>query len=166
MRAKPLLVVAALLATAPLFGACADFDMDKLDVFNLNREEKLKGERKPLFPEGVPGVSQGIPPDLVKGAKPAETAAVPVEAPPPETPKPKAQPKPRVVKRTPPKPAPAPTRVQVSPAAPAQQQQVQQQPAPQPQQQQQSGTQSPWPSAPQTQTSPWPDAPPPNTFQR
>jgi hypothetical protein len=164
MRAKPLLIVASLLATAPLFGACADFDMDKLDVFNLNKEEKLKGERKPLFPEGVPGVSQGIPPDLVKGAKPAETAAVPVEAPPPEKPKPKAQPKPQVVKRT--APAPKPTRVQVAPAPQPQQQQVQQQPAPQAQQQQQTGTQSPWPSAPQTQTSPWPDAPPPNTFQR
>jgi hypothetical protein len=33
----------------------------------FNTKKKLPGDRKAVFPEGVPGVSQGIPPDLVKG---------------------------------------------------------------------------------------------------
>jgi outer membrane biosynthesis protein TonB len=164
MRATRISFLTALLIAGPLLAGCStssNFDptdaFDKLDFLNLNREDKLKGERKPLLPEGVPGVSQGIPQDLVKGHKPVETAVVaPVEEPPAEKPKPK--PKPRVVKQTPPKPAP--TRVQVSPA------QQQQQPQQAQQQQQQGGTQSPWQEPPKPQASPWPDAPPPNTFQR
>lgn len=162
MRAIRFSFLFALLLAGPLLGGCSsNFDptdaLDKLDFFNLNKEEKLKGERKPLFPEGVPGVAQGIPPELVKGYKPAEVATVP------EEPAEKPKPKPRVVNRTPAKP----TRVQVSPA-PAQQQpqQAQRQPPPA---QQQSGAQSPWPAQQpqqQQQTSPWPDAPAPNTFQR
>jgi outer membrane biosynthesis protein TonB len=172
MPATPTRFIAALLFLLPVLGACSSsFDptdfTDKLDIFNLNDEKKLKGERKPLFPEGVPGVSQGIPPDLVKGNKPPETAALSEEPPPAPPPEEKPKPKPRVVHRTPPKPKdepkPATTRIQVSPA------QQQQQPAwpdakPQPQQAQQ-GAQSPW-QDPQKQTSPWPDAPAPNTFQR
>ena len=38
------------------------------DLFNTKK--KLPGDRKPVFPEGVPGVAQGIPPDLVKGNQP------------------------------------------------------------------------------------------------
>lgn len=175
MRAASRSFLVALLVAGPFLAGCSsssDFDptdaLDKLDFFNLNQEKKLKGERKALFPEGVPGVSQGIPPDLVKGHQPTETAAAPaVEEPPPEKPKPK----PRVANRTPAKPAPKPARVQVSPseqAPAAQPQQARQQsawPDAKPAQQQQTGTQSPWPE-PQKQTSPWPDAPPPNTFQR
>jgi hypothetical protein len=157
----------ALLVAGPLLAACSsDFDPgdigDKLDFFHVNEKKKLPGERKELFPGGVPGVSQGIPPDLVKGYKPPETAAV-VEEPKEEKPKPK----PRVVHQAPRKPKPQQQAQQPKP----QPQQAQQQPAwpePQPQvqkQPQQTGTQ--WPaSAPQQQTSPWPDAPPPNTFQR
>ena len=44
--------------------------MDKLDVFDLNEKKKLPGERKELFPEGVPGVTQGIPPEYMKGNQP------------------------------------------------------------------------------------------------
>ena len=181
MRVGPLWFLVALVVAGPLLGGCStssNFDptdaLDKLDFFNLNKEEKLKGERKALFPEGVPGVSQGIPQDLVKGNKPVETAAAPVvQEPPPEKPKPK----PRVVNRAPPKtaakPASKPMRVQVGPAeaAPAAKPQQAQQQAPawpdsKPVQQQQTGAQSPWPAQQQQQTSPWPDAPPPNTFQR
>ena len=173
MRGASRSLLVALLVAGPLLAGCSsssDFDpteaLDKLDFFNLNKEQKLKGERKPLFPEGVPGVSQGIPPDLVKGHQAAETAAV-VEEPKEE------KPKPRVANRAPAKPAPKPTRVQVAPQR-QQPQQAQQQrqsawPDAKPQQaqqkQQQTGAQSPWPE-PQKQTSPWPDAPPPNTFQR
>jgi protein TonB len=130
----------------------------------------------------VPGVSQGIPPDLIKGQQPGEgdplmqqhTASAPAAVPPKSTqqverkpkPKPKAKPKPKVVRA----PAPAPSQQ----AAPQQPQSTANQPA--------HGTQAPWPSAPPAQASgtnapwpssspnsapaPWPDAPPPGTFSR
>jgi hypothetical protein len=154
MRATRLaLLLTTLVVLGPMLSACADgFDMDKLDVFGLNEKKKLPGERRALFPEGVPGVTQGVPPELIKGNQPPpeETAAAapvaPVAA--PEKPKPK----PRVAKR-------APTRVTVSPDGGQ---------ARQPQ-----AADSPWPStapaqpapqqAPQTQ---WPAPPASGTFSR
>jgi hypothetical protein len=35
-------------------------------------KKKLTGDRKPVFPEGVPGVQQGVPPDLLVGAQPID----------------------------------------------------------------------------------------------
>ena len=35
----------------------------------LDTKKKLPGERKPVFPEGVPGLEQGVPKDLYKGAR-------------------------------------------------------------------------------------------------
>ena len=63
-------LLAALLALAPVLAGCEDFDMDKLDVFGLNKKKKLPGERKEVFPGGVPGVTQGIPPEYLKGNQP------------------------------------------------------------------------------------------------
>src|SRR5579884_2869104 len=41
---------------------------DSLADFQIwDTKKKLPGERKEVFPGGVPGVTQGIPPDLVKG---------------------------------------------------------------------------------------------------
>ena len=105
MRRRLMLPVLALLAIAPMLAACESFDLDSLDVFGLSDKKKLPGERKALFPEGVPGVSQGIPPDLVKGAQPTQTADVP-----PETPPPAAQTKPRK-----PRVARKPTQITVQP---------------------------------------------------
>lgn len=162
MRAKPVLIVVGLLAVAPMLAACTDFDMDKLDFFHLNEKKKLPGERKPLFPEGVPGVTQGIPEELTKGYKPPP-GAEPAKVAEPEP----AKPKPKVARR----PAPKPTQVTVQPASappaqPAQQPTQQaQQPAWPDAKPQATGAAAPWP-APAKQTSPWPDAPPPNTFQR
>jgi hypothetical protein len=162
MRRRALFAVMLL---APMLAGCADdFDLDKLDIFNVNKEKKLPGERKELFPGGVPGVTQGIPPDLVKGYKPPETAAVPVE-PEPEKPKAKPAPKPRVVHRTP-KPTPAQQAAKPAPKPVAQPaaQQAQQQPAPAWPDPKPQGQQS-WPAPPQ-QPSAWPAPPAPNTFQR
>jgi hypothetical protein len=163
---RPALLSVAFIALASMLAGCESFDLDKLDVFNLNEKKKLPGERKPLFPEGVPGVTQGVPPELVKGHQPTEVVtaepAKPVE---PEKPKPK--PKAKVAKR--------PTRITVQPDAAAQQQPKQQQtqqpaapwPQQQPQQQQQqTGTNAPWPSTTAQQPSPWPTSPQPGTFQR
>ena len=33
----------------------------------LDTKKKLPGERKPVFPEGVPGLEQGVPKELYKG---------------------------------------------------------------------------------------------------
>ena len=62
----------------------ANFDpSDMLDF--LDTKKKLPGERKPVFPEGVPGLEQGVPKDLSRGwreqqgdqANPAVAAAPP-----------------------------------------------------------------------------------------
>src|SRR5216683_1017696 len=71
MRAVRRIVMLAVLATfTSALAACSDFDTDKLDVFGLNEKKKLPGERKELFPNGVPGVTQGVPPEYVKGYQP------------------------------------------------------------------------------------------------
>src|SRR5690349_10872487 len=112
-RTYRVVFIAGLVALAPLLAGCADFDMDSLDIFHLNEKKKLPGERKEVFPGGVPGVTQGIPPEYMKGSQPQVDAAVtPEGAPPPagaapppaaktaaiapaEEPKPKAKPKPK-----------------------------------------------------------------------
>jgi len=152
-RGKSALLIVALLGLATMLSACESFDMDKLDIFNLNEKKKLPGDRKPLFPEGVPGVSQGVPPQLIKGHQPPpEIAQEPPAADPKaaaavaEKPKPNRNPKPRVVAR--------PTQITVQPAAQGQQPQSQPPGAP-----------APWPSTAQ-QPAPWPTSPSPGTFQR
>jgi hypothetical protein len=57
----------------PLAG-CESFDLTNLIP---DTKKKLPGERREVFPGGVPGVSQGVPQELVKGYQaPPETAAV------------------------------------------------------------------------------------------
>ena len=72
------LTVAALGLGLALAG-CEDFDPTAIfdsDIFNTKKP--LPGQRHPVFPEGTPGVSQGVPPELVKGyQQPAEAAAAP-----------------------------------------------------------------------------------------
>src|ERR1700693_3800475 len=52
--------------------------VDKVSDFIPNTKKPLPGERKAVFPEGVPGVPQGVPPELVKGYQAApETVATP-----------------------------------------------------------------------------------------
>jgi hypothetical protein len=53
-------------------GGCASIGdaIDPTDWFSgdmFSGKKKLPGDRKAVFPEGVPGVSQGIPSELVKG---------------------------------------------------------------------------------------------------
>jgi len=166
MRTIHRVVLLTILATfASALTACSNFDLDKLDVFGLNEKKKLPGERKEVFPGGVPGVTQGIPPEFVKGNQPpAETAQTPAPATEPDKktaavepepkPKPKRPPKPRTVSQ--------PTQITVQPAP-------QQQPAPWPQAQQpaQQQSQAPWPAQGQTNTAaPWPSSPQPGTFSR
>ena len=62
-------VAMLLIGVAPMVAGCADgeLDMDKLDVLGLNQKKPLPGKREALFPNGVPGVEQGIPPEYMKG---------------------------------------------------------------------------------------------------
>src|SRR5246127_2393674 len=122
---------ASVLALALLIAGCTkggQFDPTELftsDVFDSKK--KLKGERAPVFPEGVPGATTGVPQDLVKGyqappEQPDPDAAVPGPTPPaaaPEATKTKPKPKPKWVAQNPPAApaasAPAPTRITVGP---------------------------------------------------
>lgn len=169
MRRLPRIALLSLLVlAAPALSGCANFDPDNLDIFGLNEKKKLPGERKDLFPEGVPGVSQGIPPEYRMGAQtapgadaaaiaPQQSAAVPVE---PEKPKPAPK---RTVKRAAPKPAATTTAAPVTP--------VQSQSAPAAQTTQQQAPASAWPAPAQGTTSSsgssaWPAPQPSGTFQR
>jgi len=56
-------------------GGCASIGdaLDPTEWFSgdlFNTKKKLPGDRKAVFPEGVPGVAQGIPQELVKGNQP------------------------------------------------------------------------------------------------
>src|SRR4029450_7348231 len=74
-------LLTGLAIAAPTLAACSNFDMDKLDIFGLNEKKKLPGERKDLFPGGVPGVTQGIPPEYRKGNHPSPETAQALQAP-------------------------------------------------------------------------------------
>jgi outer membrane biosynthesis protein TonB len=158
-----IMLLGGVLVLAPMLTACESFDPDKLDIFGLTDKKKLPGERKALFPEGVPGVTQGIPPEYRRGAQqpatdpyftqPAateadtapRTAVAPAQEPsPPPAAKPKAASKPKPKPKTASAPPPPPP----------------QQPAASPQQQQ-----SDWPD-PNRQQTPWPSAPASGTFSR
>jgi outer membrane biosynthesis protein TonB len=160
-RTNRLLTAVTLVALSGMLAACENFDMDKFDILGLNEKKKLPGERKELFPQGVPGVTQGVPPEYVKGYQPppdtpataegaeANTKTAAVETAEEPKPKPKRKPKPRVVAVPP--TGPAPTQVTVQPGA------SQQQTAPWP-----TGSQAPQQASP----APWPNAPAPGTFSR
>jgi hypothetical protein len=75
------------LALAGCSGDVSKFDpTDLLDGIFADQKKPLQGDRKALFPEGTPGVQQGVPPELVRGYQP------PPEPPPPDD-NPPAKPK-------------------------------------------------------------------------
>jgi len=130
---------------------------DTLENFQIwDTKKKLTGERKEVFPGGVPGVTQGIPPDLVKGYQEPQQAAVDPAAVAAQESAEKAEAKPKPKKVAKPRPVQPPPQQAQQPASagqggwPGQQPQQAQQPQPtqgwpgsQPQAQQQSG----WPQA-------------------
>lgn len=112
-------IVSAMLlgALAFLLSGCGSLgasSWDPTDLFDfLDTKKRAVGERHPVFPQGVPGVAQGVPPDLLKGTPEhaaAMAAADPTLAPPPpETP---PAPPPKAAKK---RVAAAPTRIRVTP---------------------------------------------------
>jgi len=91
-RSQRLIATAVLLSLAGALAGCSSgmSSFDPTDMFDfLDTKKKLPGERKPVFPEGVPGLEQGVPKDLYKGARQeqidqqnAAAAAAPLEPPP------------------------------------------------------------------------------------
>ena len=53
-------------------------------------KKPLPGDRRPLFPEGVPGVQQGVPPELMRG-NPQDAQAQPSTEPQPPATKAKSK---------------------------------------------------------------------------
>src|SRR5207247_7852075 len=98
-RPQRLIATAVLVALSGALAGCGstgNFDPSDLLDF-LDTKKKLPGDRKPVFPDGVPGLEQGVPKELYKGAGAQQTgqqqnadaapgAMVPA-APPPEEPK-------------------------------------------------------------------------------
>ena len=92
-RPQRLIAAAVLVALSGALAGCGggglgNFDPSDLLDF-LDTKKKLPGDRKPVFPEGVPGLEQGVPKDLYKGSRqqvddPNAQAAAP---PPAEEPK-------------------------------------------------------------------------------
>jgi hypothetical protein len=131
MRYRRALAAALLLVFGLATSGCSTFDPTEW----FSTKKPLPGERKAVFPEGVPGVPQGVPPELVEGYKPP---AEPV--PEPRVVEEKPKPKPRVAAK--PKPKPAPAQAAAPRPAPA------------------TTSAAPPPGGPQA---PWPDAPPPRS---
>jgi hypothetical protein len=149
------LPVAAVLVLA----ACTpggQFDPTSLlanDMFD--NKKKLQGDRQPVFPNGVPGIENGVPPELVKGYQPPpdqpDAAAVAPDGrvAPDAAAEAAAQPKPK------PKPKPKLARAPVQPQDPAFNQRptrINIGPTPKPS--------TPPPQAPDTSQSVWPTPPP------
>src|ERR1700709_1356177 len=87
MRSQRLIAAAVLLALSGALAGCSSglSNWDPTDLLDfLDTKKKLPGERKPVFPGGVPGLEQGVPKDLYKGANqqqevPAVAAVQPEE---------------------------------------------------------------------------------------
>src|SRR3954469_14827050 len=98
---RRIVLTASLLAFGLTLSACGG-GMDPSEWFNTKKP--LPGDRKAVFPEGVPGVPQGVPPDLVQGYQPPPE---PVPEPRVVEAKPKAKPKPKPKQPAAPQQAPA-----------------------------------------------------------
>jgi hypothetical protein len=136
MRHRRIVLIASLLASGLVLSGCESFDPTEW----FNTKKPLPGDRKEMFPGGVPGVPQGVPPELVQGYNPPPE---PVPEPLPME-KPKAKPKPKPKAEPKPREAAAPrTSITVAPSP-------------------QGGAQAPWPNsqpAPAQSQSPFPDPP-------
>src|SRR3954453_12314161 len=70
-RSQRLIAATVLVALSGALGGCSgglsNFDPTDLLDF-LDTKKKLPGERKPVFPDGVPGLEQGVPKELYKGS--------------------------------------------------------------------------------------------------
>src|SRR6516164_932377 len=69
-RTSRLIAAAVLIAFSGVLGGCSSGGFDPSDLLDfLDTKKKLPGDRKPVFPEGVPGLEQGVPREMYKGAQ-------------------------------------------------------------------------------------------------
>src|SRR5665811_1026599 len=95
-RSQRLIAASVLIALTSALAGCSSsiYSWDPTDLLDfLDTKKKLPGERKPVFPDGVPGLEQGVPKELYKGSAQEKLdqqnaqAAAAASAPPPEEPK-------------------------------------------------------------------------------
>lgn len=96
-RPQRLIALAVLIALSGALAGCSGGGLSSFDPSDLldflDTKKKLPGERKPVFPEGVPGLEQGVPKNLYKGSRQEQIdqqnaeAAAAAAAPPPQEPK-------------------------------------------------------------------------------
>src|SRR3979411_2312320 len=71
-RSHRLIATAVVIALSGALAGCGGGGMSSFDPSDLldflDTKKKLPGERKPVFPEGVPGLEQGVPKELYKGS--------------------------------------------------------------------------------------------------
>jgi hypothetical protein len=122
MRLSQRLIAAAVLVSlSAVLGGCSSSlgSWDPTDLLDfLDTKKKLPGDRKPVFPDGVPGLEQGVPKELYKGAQeqPDQQNANVVAAPPPPVEEPKSK---RASRKKPKPPANAAADPNADPNAPA-----------------------------------------------
>ena len=70
-RSQRLIAAAVLISLSGVLAGCSDSlsNWDPTDMLDfLDTKKKIPGERKPVFPEGVPGLEQGVPKQMYKGS--------------------------------------------------------------------------------------------------
>jgi hypothetical protein len=88
-RLQRFVSASVLLALSGALSGCGSTgSWDPTDMLDfLDTKKKLPGERKPVFPEGVPGLQPGVPKELYKGsnrdplAQPQDVAVAPAALP-------------------------------------------------------------------------------------
>ena len=66
-RSQRLIAATVLIALTGVLGGCSSGGFDPSDMLDwFDTKKKLPGDRKPVFPDGVPGLEQGVPKDLYK----------------------------------------------------------------------------------------------------
>lgn len=152
MRPDRRIITATVFALSLALAGCESIDLlDKLSDLDIMSTSKrpLQGERRAVFPEGTPGVPQGVPPELVKGYQVAPEPE-PVKQAEPQKPKPKKKVVVAPKKQQPQQKQPAQAADPVNAPWPAP-----------PPPQQQAGPNAPWPAPQQQPQTAWPDPPPP-----
>src|SRR4051795_11623237 len=102
-RSQRLIAATVLVALSGALAGCSSglTNWDPSDLLDfLDTKKKLPGERKPVFPDGVPGLEQGVPKELYKGARQQQIVdpnaqATAAAAPPPQEPKSKSSANPK-----------------------------------------------------------------------
>jgi hypothetical protein len=185
-RSQRLIAAAVAVALSSALAGCSSglSNWDPTDLLDfLDTKKKLPGERKPVFPGGVPGLEQGVPKELYKGAAQQPDAGV-ATAQPVEQPKAKNAVKSKGKGKQPASPAPAQDAAQAPAAAPDGEVAAEEEgstaaapPAPKPKKIVRRRTTAPPPDAPAAQpaqsaaqpqqsASPFPAPVPTGTFQR